>query len=132
MSKVKRMNPSEAWNYMSEHPDGVLLDVRTKIEFSFVGHPVNATHVAWKEAPAWSVNPNFVDEVRTRVPDVNTPVLLLCRSGQRSMEAALALENAGYTDLTNVEEGFEGPLDERKHRGNLGGWRFHNLPWEQS
>jgi len=59
-------------------------------------------------------------------------VLLLCRSGVRSVDAAKALEAAGYQHLVNILEGFEGPLDEHKHRGTLGGWRFHGLPWEQS
>jgi len=57
---------------------------------------------------------------------------LLCRSGQRSLDAAKALENAGYQHLINIVDGFEGSLDANKHRGNLGGWRFVGLPWEQS
>jgi rhodanese-related sulfurtransferase len=73
-----------------------------------------------------------VDEVRQRIPRPETAVYLLCRSGQRSMDAAKALALAGYSDVSNIEGGFEGPLDGHKHRGMLDGWRFHGLPWEQS
>lgn len=117
---------------MQQNPQAVMVDVRTKMEHTFVGHPPGAIHIPWKEFPDWQLNPAFVDEVKQVAGDVNTPVLLLCRSGQRSLDAAKALEAAGYRHLVNIAEGFEGPLDDRKHRGNLGGWRFHGLPWEQS
>lgn len=77
-------------------------------------------------------NPHFVEDVMRHAPDKTAPILLLCRSGVRSVEAAKALEAVGYQHLVNILEGFEGALDDDKHRGNLGGWRFHGLPWEQS
>jgi rhodanese-related sulfurtransferase len=132
MSEIKSLNPRQAWAVLQGNPSAVLLDVRDKTEAAFVGHPMGAVNISWKEAPAWTPNPHFVDEVRQRIADYDTPILLICRSGQRSLDAAKALAAAGYRDLTNVEEGFEGPLDEHKHRGNLGGWRFHRLPWAQS
>jgi rhodanese-related sulfurtransferase len=48
------------------------------------------------------------------------------------LAAANALAEAGYTDLTNIEDGFEGPMDAAKHRSTVAGWRFLGLPWEQS
>ncbi len=78
------------------------------------------------------LNPAFTEQVLTTISDLKTPVLLLCRSGQRSMAAAKHLYEAGFTQLINIDQGFEGGLDANKHRGNLGGWRFHNLPWQQS
>lgn len=132
MSTIKSLNPRQAFEALQANPSAVLLDVRDRIEFAYVGHPVGAVNIPWKDAPDWKPNPNFVDEVRQRIASYDAPVYLLCRSGQRSLDAAKALARAGYHDLTNIEEGFEGPLDENKHRGSLGGWRFHRLPWEQS
>ena len=130
---IENINPKQAWNLLQQQNNkAVLVDVRTKIEHAFVGHPVDALHVAWKEAPDWQVNPNFVAEVEKLVPDKNVPVLLLCRSGQRSLDAAKALEEAGFQRLINIVDGFEGPLDQHNHRGNIGGWRFDKLPWAQS
>jgi rhodanese-related sulfurtransferase len=60
------------------------------------------------------------------------PVVLICRSGIRSRDAGEALEAAGFINVINVSEGFEGPLDDHYHRGTLGGWRFHGLPWQQN
>jgi rhodanese-related sulfurtransferase len=57
--------------------------------------------------------------------------VLICRSGNRSQDAAAALEQAGFAEVYNVLHGFEGELDERHHRNALAGWRFDGLPWEQ-
>lgn len=132
MTQIKTVKPSQAYDILSRNRDAVLVDVRSKLEYTHVGHPQGAVHIVWKESPGWNVNPNFTAEVERAVPDSNSPVLLLCRSGQRSMDAAIALEKTGYINLINIDEGFEGPLDEEKHRGTVGGWRFHGLPWEQS
>jgi rhodanese-related sulfurtransferase len=129
---IDNLNPQEAWDFLQTNTDAILVDVRTKIEHGFVGHPINAIHIAWKEAPAWQINPNFISDIEKIVTNKDTPVLLLCRSGQRSLEAAKVLEDIGFTRLVNIIDGFEGPLDQNNHRGNLGGWRFNNLPWIQS
>lgn len=129
---IENLDPVQAWELLQQNSDAVMVDVRTKVEHSFVGHPSGAIHIPWKEFPDWQVNPKFISEVKREVHDINAPILLLCRSGQRSLDAAKALEEAGYQLLINIDGGFEGPLDENKHRGNLGGWRFHGLPWEQS
>ena len=83
-------------------------------------------------APDMHVNPHFVDQVRATIPDRSTPIFILCRSGQRSLAAASLLEEAGYDNLANIDDGFEGSIDENKHRGTLSGWRFNQLPWVQS
>ena len=129
---IENLNPQQAWELLQQNTKAVLVDVRSKIEHTFVGHPPGAVHIPWKETPDWQVNPKFVAEIERLVPDKNAPVLLLCRSGQRSLDAASALEAAGFKRLVNIVDGFEGPLDQHKHRGNLGGWRFSGLPWEQS
>jgi rhodanese-related sulfurtransferase len=129
---IENLNPQQTWDFLQQNSNAVLIDVRTKMEHLFVGHPPSAIHIAWKEAPDWQQNPNFVPSVRQIVTNPNTPILLLCRSGQRSMEAAVLLEQFGYTNLINIAEGFEGALDENKQRGKVNGWRFAGLPWQQS
>lgn len=129
---IENLTPLQSWALMQANPDAVLIDVRTKVEYDFVGHPLNAVHIPWKEAPDWQINPEFIAQVKHAVKDYSAPVLLLCRSGARSLAAAEALQQAGYKHLINILDGFEGDVDEHKHRGNLGGWRFSQLPWEQS
>ncbi|MCX7098527.1 MAG: rhodanese-like domain-containing protein [Methylococcales bacterium] len=129
---IENLTPAEAWALLQENPHAVLVDVRTKMEHSFVGHPLGAVHIAWKEAPNMQLNPNFVTEVQHLVSDKTAPILLLCRSGQRSLDAAAALQAAGYLRPINILDGFEGALDTQKHRGKLSGWRFCGLPWQQS
>lgn len=129
---IENLDPKQSWALLQDDLTAVMIDVRTAIEHSFVGSPPNAIHIAWKEFPGMQVNETFVSQVEAKVKDKNTPVLLLCRSGVRSVAAAKALEQAGYKRLINILQGFEGALDEDKHRGNIDGWRFHGLPWLQS
>lgn len=129
---IENLDPQQAWAVLQDNPAAVMIDVRTSIEHSFVGHPPKAIHVAWKEFPGMQLNPYFVEQVQQHAADKTAPVLLLCRSGVRSVDAAKALETAGYRHLINILDGFEGPLDEHKHRNTVGGWRFHGLPWQQS
>ncbi|MHA1113507.1 MAG: rhodanese-like domain-containing protein, partial [Alphaproteobacteria bacterium] len=60
------------------------------------------------------------------------PTLFLCRSGARSMAAAMAMTALGHTDCRNIVEGFEGDLNGDHHRGEASGWKAAGLPWEQS
>jgi len=131
---VAEVNPKQAWKMLQENPDAILLDVRSKVEFDYVGHPVGAVHVPIQETPDWQTDPDFADKVIEQLGEASkdTTVLTLCRSGKRSMLAAQLLEERGYRDAVNIAEGFEGDPDENRHRGNLNGWRFHGLPWEQT
>lgn len=131
MSSIQGLNPPEAFKAIKAQPSAVLVDVRDPLEYLLVGHPLGSINIPWKYAPDWLPNRHFVEQVRDLAPDPATPLFLLCRSGHRSLDAANALEAAGFSNLINIEEGFEGPLDPHKHRGTLGGWRFHGLPWQQ-
>jgi len=55
----------------------------------------------------------------------------LCRSGARSMAAAQAAQAAGFPQVFNVAEGFEGNPDAEGHRGVVAGWKAEGLPWRQ-
>ncbi len=139
MQEVKTISPQEAWEIMQKEPRTVMIDVRSDMEFLFVGHPVGAIHIPWIDYPDWRLNPDFVTEVRKLVlggvcyekPNSGVPILLICRSGKRSLEAGNLLIKEGFCDVYNVAEGFEGELDEKHHRSTRGGWRFQGLPWEQ-
>lgn len=131
---VKTLSPKEAYKFLQVHPNALLVDVRSHMEFLFVGHPAGAIHIPWIDEPDWKVNPHFVTLVRQAMlggAGGAAPVVLICRSGVRSLEAGKVLLEAGISDVYNVSEGFEGQLDDKHHRSALGGWRFHGLPWEQ-
>ena len=128
---MKHLAPREAHDFLHEHADAVFIDCRSEIEYLFVGHPKGAHHVAWNESPDWEINPHFVGQVK-KVASMNRPVVLICRSGQRSVAAGIELEKAGFKEVYNVLDGFEGPLDDDHHRGTVNGWRKEGLPWEQT
>ena len=129
---MQDLTPRQAFDFLRAQPDAVFIDCRSEAEFLFVGHPAGAVHVPWAEAPDWTINPHFVADVRKLVShSIDRPVVIICRSGNRSVDAALALEAAGFSRVINVLHGFEGSLNERHHRGEINGWRFDGLPWEQ-
>jgi len=129
---MKHVLPTVAWDILQTQPAAVLIDVRMEIESLYVGRPPGAINVPWYEYPDLPPHPEqFVKLVHDEVADKSAPVLLICRSGKRTLDAGLALEAAGYTDVYNVLHGFEGELDDRFHRSTVNGWRFDGLPWEQ-
>lgn len=138
--QLKHLTPREAHDLLKENPRGILVDIRSTMEFLFVGHPVGAVHVAWIDEPDWDINPNFVRQIKELMlggvicdSDVGgcAPIVLICRSGKRSVEAGKALIEAGVKEVYNVLDGFEGELNDQHQRSKLGGWRFEQLPWEQ-
>ena len=128
---IENLSPLQAWDVLQQNPQAVLIDVRTQAEYTDIGHPIGAIHIAWQQQFGGAINSEFLVEVNNIVPDYSTPILLLCRSGVRSLSAARALEHIGYENLINIVNGFEGDPDSNAHRGNKGGWRLAGLPWRQ-
>ena len=127
---MQHLTPKEAFEFLKQNPNAVFVDCRSEMEYLFVGHPQGAILVPWNDGPNWDINPEFVSHVK-KATSVNRPVVLICRSGNRSLDAGRALEESGFSKIYNVLHGFEGELDTDHHRGSITGWRFEDLPWEQ-
>jgi rhodanese-related sulfurtransferase len=139
------VTPWRAYELKEVHGQRVLLlDVRSVAEVAFVGAPdlVDAVVPLAELAQPLQADPNrgdlrllpathFEAIVQAWVAalggDAQTPLLLLCRSGDRAQRAALRLRAAGFADVSVIEGGFEGTLgrDGRRH----GGWKDAGLPW---
>ncbi len=130
---MKNLLPKDAWALIQATPDALFVDVRMEIESIYVGRPPGVHMVAWYEYPELTPDPvGFVKHIEREAGGNKTrPVVLICRSGKRTVDAGLALEAAGFSDVVNVVHGFEGDLDDQFHRSTLNGWRFDGLPWEQ-
>lgn len=109
--------------------EAVLLDIRTDAERAWVGYVPGAVALAWKQWPGMVMNADFDAGLQAAVP-VGKKVVVLCRSGLRSVAAARRATELGR-EAYNILEGFEGDPDEHTQRGHTGGWRFHGLPWCQ-
>ena len=107
----------------------VLVDVRSDAEREWVGLIPGAVPLAWKQWPGMAINESFGDALKAAVP-AGKKVLLMCRSGVRSIAAARRATELGF-EAYNMLEGFEGDADGEGHRGSKGGWRFRGLPWRQ-
>ena len=129
---MKHFQPQESWDYLQQHPDTLFVDVRMEIESLYVGRPPGVINIPWYEYPDLVPNAQkFAEAVLREATGKDQPVLLICRSGKRTLDAGLALEAAGFTEVIHVVHGFEGDLDEQFQRSTLSGWRFDGLPWEQ-
>jgi rhodanese-related sulfurtransferase len=130
---MKHLTPRQSWAFLQERRDALFVDVRMEIEYLYVGHPPGVVHVPWYEYPQMQADAHaFAEQVRREAGgDTARPVVLLCRSGKRTLDAGQALEAAGFVEVVNVLHGFEGDLDEHFQRGRLNGWRHDGLPWEQ-
>ena len=133
--------PKEAWEMVSENVNAQILDVRTQAEWGWVGVPNMGLLgkplilVEWLTFPGSQKNPDFAEQLETQMAtlgfDKTTPLLILCRSGQRSRNAAKLLTSLGYNECFNITHGFEGDPDDAKHRGTVNGWKVDDLPWIQ-
>jgi rhodanese-related sulfurtransferase len=137
MSDVPEASPAETWQALNDDPRAMLVDVRTDAEWTYVGMPdLSATGkpvvtIAWQLFPAMAVNPGFVEALRQAGLTPEHRLYFLCRSGARSLASAKAARAAGFPEVFNVRDGFEGPVDRDGHRRTVAGWIASGLPWRQ-
>lgn len=129
----------EAWQVLSDNPDAVLVDVRTEVEWQLIGWADLASIDKEPLCIQWVTmkgpNPDFVSELHAALKErhvpSDAPVYFMCQSGGRSKIAAMQCAELGYTQSFNIAEGFEGDLDEHRHRNSVSGWKVAGLPWQQ-
>ena len=131
------LSPAQAFELLTERANAVMIDVRTTAEWAYVGLPdlsglgKDVLRLNWKVFPAMEVHAGFVADLQSQGLNPDQPLLFLCRSGIRSKDAAIAMTAAGYQHCYNIAQGFEGDKDPERHRGRIGGWKAHGLPWLQ-
>jgi len=123
----------EAYDMLNTVPNTYLIDVRTRPEYQFIGHPPTAylfPYYFWngdlvKKDETWAYhfqvkNKSFVDEISKKFQKTNN-LLIISRDGTRSIAAAQDLVKNGFKSVYNVQDGFEGPPfpyfeDENRHK----------------
>jgi rhodanese-related sulfurtransferase len=133
---------TDAYATLEKNKSAILIDVRSKAEWSYVGVPdlseigKETILLEWQEYPTMKVAadfaPRLIEILRARGAPPEAPLLFLCRSGARSRAAAMAMTEAGRENCFNIRDGFEGPLDDKRQRGAVSGWKASGLPWAQS
>lgn len=135
----KELTAKAAFELQNDDPSSLLVDIRSSMEFMFVGHPAHAINIPWIDEPDWIVDPEFTAHIRKLMLGGAScasdgdcvPIMLICRSGKRSLEAGAKLIDDGLKNIYSVAGGFEGELDENHQRSTVNGWRFDGLPWAQ-
>jgi len=134
----------EAYGLWQKDPDKVkVLDCRTPEEYAFLGHAPMAVNIPtqfmtyrWnpeKKGYAMKDNPKFVLQAKKVFKPTDT-ILVMCRSGHRSAKTVDKLAKAGFTNVYNISDGFEGDKIQDKNDPNYGkrakdGWRNAGVPW---
>ena len=133
MSYAGDLNPQEAWAKLED--GAILVDVRTEGEWAQIGVPDTAAAGSKRNDPLfiqWNLaggvpNSQFVEQLEKQAPEAGgTELVFLCRSGARSIAAAIAATEAGFSSY-NVLEGFEGEPDRHGER-TVNGWKNRGLP----
>jgi rhodanese-related sulfurtransferase len=134
---VENVAPTQAWAALQTDENAQLVDVRTDVEWNFVGVPElraagkQPILIPWQVYPTMQRNGGFVDNMKQAGLTAKHKIYFICRSGARSMAAAEAARAAGFPHVFNVADGFEGPPDVQGHRGGAAGWKAQGLPWRQ-
>ena len=143
------LTPKEAYDMIKANPAKVLfVDVRTPEELYFVGHAdgidknipfkyVDYTHTNKKgKGFASAKNKNLVAEFDKALQEKGLtkedPVIVICRSGDRSAMAATELYKNGYKKAYTIITGTEGDKDKKTHKRTVNGWKNDGLPWSYS
>ncbi len=138
MSYTGDVTVEETWEILTQNDKAVLIDVRTEVEWAFVGTcdlseiDKAPLFVSWQLFPHMEINPAFTDLIMVEDIPKDSLLYFLCRSGIRSKSAAAAITQAGYENCFNILGGFEGDRDHSGHRGQTGGWKAAGLPWIQN
>ncbi len=138
---VEDVSVLDVWKRLEADKNAQLVDVRTRPEWAFVGVPDvsglgrRTVMMEWQTFPDSRVDADFEAKLSGVLEAAgvkkDADLYFICRSGGRSRMAAEAMAAAGFAHCYNVAEGFEGPLDAGRHRGNLAGWKSAGLPWVQ-
>ena len=129
---------TQAWGILSTQNDSVLIDVRTPAEWQFAGVPTlknlgkEVFFIPWLNYPTFDFNNRFFQTFDSMNLPQSTSVLILCKVGGRSHDAAEALADRGFISAQSIEWGFEGQHNEFNQRGHINGWKAAGLPWEQA
>ncbi|PPQ31836.1 rhodanese-like domain-containing protein [Rhodopila globiformis] len=134
---VENVVPKQTWDALAGNPEAQLVDVRTEAEWAFVGVPdlsqagKKTVLIPWQTYPGMRRNDAFTEQLADAGLTPDHHLYFICRSGARSMAAAEAAKAAGFPNVYNVADGFEGPSDRQGHRGVTAGWKADGLPWRQ-
>lgn len=139
------VTPLQAYKMIMSDPEHTfIVDVRTRIEYQDIGHPMGAYNIPWKfyttdtdkKGYKKTLNQNFAQDLKARFNPETDTLLLLCRSAARTIGASTAAVDAGFKPdkVYNVLGGFEGDKVKDKDspfngKRMLGGWRLEGLPW---
>lgn len=86
---IQHVSMNDIVQIMEENENYIILDVRTLEEYT-QGHIPNAICIP---------NETIDESVVNKLPDKNQMILVYCRSGNRSKQAAEKLKKLGYTNL---------------------------------
>ena len=123
---IKQLASKEIIEYIKIKPNCALLDVRTQKELNQIGKPdgesigLKTYLLPFQLGEERVFNKNFVQEFKNLNINKDQEILIICRSGSRSQQAAELLTKENYTCL-NISDGFEG------NNENIG-WKKCELP----
>ena len=140
----KYVSSAEAYDMWKSNPGKVtILDCRSVEEYVYVGHATMAVNLpsrmnslkwdAEKKTYGMTENPDFEVQAQKRFKADDT-IMIMCRSGHRSAASVERLAKAGFTNVYNIVDGYEGDVvtdEDSYYKGKRAknGWKNSSAPW---
>ncbi|MDI2113169.1 rhodanese-like domain-containing protein [Commensalibacter nepenthis] len=130
---IDEKTPTETWDQLKNNENTVLIDVRTPQEWEQIGYPdLSSLNKNILKISVQNIygerNNNFISDLTESGLKPEQTLYFVCRSGKRSMLAAMLAQQAGFSHVINVQDGFEGPTDPTGQTGKIAGWLAEKLP----
>lgn len=113
LPKIKELFPWDLEEKLKNNPDLTLLDIREPYEFEVmhIENSINVPRGVLETACDWGYEETVPDIACCREREV----VVICRSGNRSVLAAYTMQLMGYNNVTSLKTG-------------LTGWNDYELP----
>ncbi len=106
VSEVEELFPWDLVDRLEENPDLLLLDVREPYEFDamHIRGSINAPRGILEASCEWDYEETIPELVQAR----DREVVVVCRSGNRSVLAAYTMQRMGYKNVYSLKTGVRG------------------------
>lgn len=133
---VNNISTLKSWEILKKEKDAFLVDVRSPEEWQETGIPDLAPINKQTKlitlmffTPSIHTNEDFIKTLESNFPNKQVKLFFICKAGGRSLKAAKAAQNLGYTNCYNIADGFLGNMfNANSEPLNLNGWINNNLP----
>lgn len=106
LEEVDEIYPWDAEEMLEKQPETMLLDIREKDEYdgAYIKNSIFAPRGILEQSCEWDYAETIPELVKAR----QRPIIVVCRSGNRSVLASLTMKKMGYEKVISLKTGIKG------------------------